>query len=132
MAHTDPLADMFTRIRNASSARHDRCDIPRSNLKVNVAEVLKAEGYISDYQVLQAGPQGLIRVTLKYDSYSEPVLQGISRVSKPGLRKYVGCDDIPKVKSGLGTVVLSTSNGVMTGKAARRSRMGGEVLAYVW
>lgn len=132
MPTTDPIADMLTRIRNANSARHAQCDIPASKVKEQIAKVLKNEGYIKDYQVLNTGVQGVIRVTLKYTSDREEVLSGLQRVSRPGLRKYSGAKSIPLVYNGMGTVILSTPQGIMTGRRARKQNVGGEILAYVW
>lgn len=129
---TDPIADMLTRIRNASAAKHDTVDIPASNIKKAIAEILREEGYISAYQLIEDGKQGLIRVTLKYVNSKERAISGLRRVSKPGLRVYVGTDQLPKVLNGLGIAIISTSKGVMTDKAARAANVGGEVLAFVW
>ena len=132
MPTTDPIADMLTRIRNANSAVHDQVDIPASKLKEQIAKVLKREGFIKDFQVIQTGVQGVIRVFLKYGPERERVINGIKRVSRPGLRVYVGTEEIPRIFGGLGTVVMSTPKGVLTGKQARRMGIGGEVLAHVW
>lgn len=132
MPTTDPIADMLTRIRNANSAVHDQVDIPASKLKEQVAKVLKREGFIKDFQVIQTGVQGVIRVILKYGPDNERVINGIKRISTPGLRVYVGSAEIPSIFGGLGTVVMSTPKGVITGKQARKLGVGGEVLAYVW
>lgn len=132
MPTTDPIADMLTRIRNANTAVHDQVDIPASKLKEQIARVLKREGFIKDFQVIQTGVQGVIRVFLKYGPDRERVINGIKRVSRPGLRVYVGTEEIPRIFGGLGTVVMSTPKGVLTGKQARRMGIGGEVLAYVW
>lgn len=129
---TDPIADMLTRIRNASMARHLHVAIPASNLKRSVAQVLKQEGYIEDYEALAEGPQGTIRITLKYTPDKKPVIVGLKRVSRPGLRIYSRRDQIPRVMGGLGTAIVSTSRGVMTGKQAYYERVGGEVLCYIW
>jgi small subunit ribosomal protein S8 len=129
---TDPIADMLTRIRNASSAKHDTVDIPASNMKKAIAEILLNEGYISAYQLIEDGGQGIIRITLKYLAGKERAISGLRRVSKPGLRVYVGSDELPKVLRGLGIAIISTSKGVMTDKAARAANVGGEVLAFVW
>jgi small subunit ribosomal protein S8 len=128
---TDPVADMLTRIRNATMARHTRVTIPASNLKIAIAKILKDEGYIKDYEVLRDSPQGEIIVTLRYVD-KRPVLNQIKRVSKPGLRVYTGHEEIPRVRGGLGTAILSTPRGVMTGREAYRQGVGGEVLCYVW
>lgn len=132
MPTTDPIADMLTRIRNANSAVHDQVDIPASKLKEQIAKVLKREGYIKDFQVVQTGVQGVIRVFMKYGPDREPVINGIKRVSRPGLRVYVGSSEIPRVFGGFGVVVMSTPKGVVTGKQARRLGVGGEVVAYIW
>ena len=132
MQITDPIADMLTRIRNASSAKHDTVDIPASNMKKAIAEILLEEGYIRNYQLISNGGQGVLRVALKYTPSGEKAITGLRRVSKPGLRVYVGCEDLPEVLRGLGIAIISTSKGVMTDKKARASHVGGEVLAFVW
>ena len=132
MSMTDPIADMLTRIRNGLSAKHDTVEIPASNVKKAIAEILVKEGYVSSYEVVEDGVQGKIVVTLKYAQGGKKVINGIKRVSKPGLRVYVNCDEIPHVLGGLGIAILSTSKGIMTDKEARKIRQGGEVLAYVW
>ena len=132
MQITDTIADMLTRIRNASSAKHDSVDIPASNMKKSIAQILVDEGYIKSFQIIDDGKQGVIRVTLKYGSGKAPVITGLRRVSKPGLRIYTNCEDMPKVMKGLGIAILSTSKGVMTDKQARREKVGGEVLAFIW
>ena len=129
---SDPLADMLTRIRNAGMVRFETVDVPMSSLKVGVAKVLRAEGYISDYQIIEDDKQGTLRIALKYGPHNERVISGIRRVSKPGLRKYVKADDIPKVMSGLGISILSTSKGIITDREARRLRIGGEILCQAW
>jgi small subunit ribosomal protein S8 len=129
---SDPLADFLTRIRNAGMVRYETVDVPMSNLKVDVAKVLRAEGYIKDYQIIEDSKQGILRIELKYGPNDELVISGIRRVSKPGLRQYVKADDIPKVLSGLGISILSTSKGVMTDREARRLRIGGEILCEAW
>ena len=129
---TDPIADMLTRIRNANSARHDTVDVPASNMKKSIAQILLDEGYIKAFQVVEDGTQGVIRITLKYNAGKEKVISGLRRVSKPGLRVYVGADELPRVLRGLGIAIVSTSKGVMTDKAARAALVGGEVLAFVW
>ncbi|MEO6196901.1 MAG: 30S ribosomal protein S8 [Dehalococcoidia bacterium] len=129
---TDPIADMLTRIRNAQTARHDYADIPISKAKVGVAEVLKKEGYIKDIEVKKDGVKGAIRVHLAYTGKREPAISGLDRVSKPGLRVYTAHGEIPRVYGGLGIAILSTPQGVMTGKEARKRGVGGEVLCYVW
>ena len=133
MQITDTIADMLTRIRNASSAKHDSVDIPASNMKKAIAQILVDEGYVKDYKVIEDGKQGIIRVALKYQGASRtPVLQGLRRVSKPGLRIYAGYEDMPKVMNGLGIAIVSTSKGLMTDKKARELKIGGEVIAFVW
>ncbi len=132
MSMNDPLADMLTRIRNASKARFQSVDMPLSTLKVSVAKVLKDEGYIEDFQVVNEGPQGVLKIQLKYGPHNEQVITGIRRVSKPGRRQYTASTKIPKVMSGLGIAVLTTSRGVMTDRAARRENIGGELLCEVW
>lgn len=132
MQITDPVADMLTRIRNASSAKHEAVDVPASNLKKAIAQILLEEGYIKAYSVVDDGSQGTIHITLKYLAKKQPVLSGLKRVSKPGLRVYAGADDMPKVLKGLGIAIVSTSKGVMTDKKARENHVGGEVLAFVW
>ena len=129
---TDPVADMLTRIRNANSAKHDTVDVPASIMKKSIAQVLLDEGYIKAFQVIDDGTQGTIRITLKYNAGKEKVISGLRRVSKPGLRVYVGADELPRVLRGLGIAIVSTSKGVMTDKAARAAHVGGEVLAFVW
>ena len=131
MQITDPIADMLTRIRNANDARHATVDVPASKLKIAIAQILKDEGYIKDFEVQEGNYQGVIRITLKYLG-KEKVITGLRRVSKPGLRMYAGADDLPKVLRGLGIAIISTSKGVMTDKDARKQRVGGEVLAFVW
>ena len=133
MQITDTIADMLTRIRNANSAKHDTVDIPASNMKKAIAQILVDEGYVKNYQVIEDGKQGVIRITLKYQGPSKtPVLLGLRRVSKPGLRIYSSSEDMPKVMKGIGTAIVSTSKGVMTDKQARKEHVGGEVLAFVW
>ena len=132
MSMSDPLADFLTRIRNAGMVRYETVDVPMSNLKVDVAKVLRQEGYIKDYQIIEDSKQGILRIELKYGPNDELVISGIRRVSKPGLRQYVKADDIPKVLSGLGISILSTSKGVMTDREARRLRIGGEILCEAW
>ena len=128
---TDPIADMLTRIRNANSARHDTVDVPASNMKKSIAQILLDEGYIKSYQIVDDGTQGVIHITLKYNG-KDKVITGLRRGSKPGLRVYVGADELPRVLRGLGIAIVSTSKGVMTDKAARAAHVGGEVLAFVW
>lgn len=132
MQITDPIADMLTRIRNASSARHATVDIPASKMKKAIGEILVEEGYVRNYQIINDGAQGVIRVTLKYGANREKVITGLRRVSKPGLRVYAGADELPQVLRGLGIAIVSTSKGVMTDKKARELHVGGEVLAFVW
>ena len=132
MQITDPVADMLTRIRNANTAKHEKVDVPASNLKKAIAKILLDEGYIKSYEIVDDGTQGIIRITLKYLAGKEKVISGLRRVSKPGLRVYAGADELPKVLKGLGIAIISTSKGVMTDKAARANHVGGEVLAFVW
>ena len=132
MQITDPVADMLTRIRNANSAKHETVDVPASNLKKAIAQILLDEGYIKSFQIVEDGTQGVIRITLKYLAGKEKVISGLRRVSKPGLRGYAGADELPRVLKGLGIAIISTSKGVMTDKAARANHVGGEVLAFVW
>ena len=129
---TDPVADMLTRIRNANSAKHDTVDVPASNMKKSIAQILLDEGYIKSFQIVDDGTQGTIHITLKYTAGKEKVISGLRRVSKPGLRVYVGADELPRVLRGLGIAIISTSKGVMTDKKAREALVGGEVLAVVW
>ena len=129
---TDPIADMLTRIRNANNAKHETVDVPASNMKKAIAQILLDEGYIKNYQIVDDGTQGVIHITLKYNPGKEKVLTGLRRVSKPGLRVYVGADELPSVLRGLGIAIVSTSKGVMTDKKARAAHVGGEVLAFVW
>ena len=129
----DPIADMLTRIRNANTAKHDTVDVPSSKMKLSIAGILLAEGYIEKYELVDAGAYKNIRITLKYSGgKSERVITGIKRISKPGLRVYAGKDDIPKVLGGLGIAILSTNKGIVTDKQARKEAVGGEVLAFVW
>jgi Ribosomal protein S8 len=129
---TDPIADMLTRIRNANSAKHDTVDVPASNMKKSIAQILLDEGYIKSYQVVEGDTQGIIRIALKYGENKTKVIEGLRRVSKPGLRVYAGADEMPRVLKGLGIAIVSTSKGVMTDKKARAEHIGGEVLAFVW
>ena len=129
---SDVIADMLTRIRNANNAKHQTVDIPASNMKKAIAEILVEEGYVKSYQVIDDGKQGTIRVTLKYLQGKQKVIRGIRRVSKPGLRIYAGCEDMPRVMNGLGIAIVSTSKGIMTGKKAQSLNVGGEVIAFVW
>ncbi len=129
---TDPVADMLTRIRNANAAKHETVDVPASNLKKAIAQILLEEGYIKNYQIIDDERQGLIKITLKYAENKTKVISGIKRISKPGLRVYAGKDELPRVLKGLGIAIISTSQGIMTDKKARRLNIGGEVLAFVW
>ena len=129
---TDPVADMLTRIRNANNAKHETVDVPASNMKKSIAQILLDEGYIKAFQITDEGVQGNIHITLKYVGKKEKVISGLRRVSKPGLRVYAGAEELPKVLKGLGIAIISTSKGVMTDKAARTAHVGGEVLAFVW
>ena len=131
MQITDPIADMLTRIRNANSARHVTVDVPASNMKKAIADILQQEGYIKNYQLINDGVQGVIKITLKYNG-TEKTIMGLRRVSRPGLRVYAGADELPYVLRGLGVAIISTSRGVMTDKKARQAHVGGEVLAFVW
>ena len=132
MQISDVIADMLTRIRNANDAKHQTVDVPASNMKKSIADILVNEGYIKSYQVIEDGKQGVIRITLKYGQSKSKVIKGLRRVSKPGLRIYSNCEDMPKVMNGLGIAIISTSKGIMTDKAARANNVGGEVLAFVW
>ena len=129
---TDPIADMLTRIRNANQNRSASCEIPASNMKEEIAKILKNEGFIKDYKVLDENVQGMILLTLKYGQNKERVITGLKRISKPGLRVYAGADELPTVLNGLGIAIISTSKGIMTDKEARKNSLGGEVIAYVW
>ena len=132
MQITDPVADMLTRIRNANTAKHESVDVPASNLKKAIAQILLDEGYIKSFEVVEDGTQGIIRIQLKYLAGKEKVISGLRRVSKPGMRVYAGADELPRVLKGLGIAIISTSKGVMTDKKARANHVGGEVLAFVW
>ena len=132
MAMTDPIADMLTRIRNANSVLHDKVEIPGSKIKTAIEEVLKAEGFIKDYTFTEDNKQGIITVLLKYGPKREKVINGIKRISRPGLRKYSKHAELPRVLGGLGIAIISTSKGIMSDKQARKERVGGEVIAYVW
>lgn len=132
MQISDVIADMLTRIRNANDAKHQTVDVPASNMKKAIADILLAEGYIKSYQVIEDGKQGIIRITLKYGQGKSKIIKGLRRVSKPGLRIYSNCEDMPKVMNGLGIAIVSTSKGIMTDKRARRENVGGEILAFVW
>ena len=129
---TDPIADMLTRIRNANNAKHDTVDVPASNMKKAIAQILLEEGYVKNFQLIDDGTQGVIRIALKYGAGKEKVISGLRRVSKPGLRVYAGAEELPRVLHGLGIAIVSTSKGVMTDKKAREAHVGGEVLAFVW
>lgn len=132
MSMTDPVSDMLTRIRNATTVRHDRTDVPASKMKLEIAKILKQEGYIRTFKLLEEGPQGLIRIYLKYAEDGEPVIHGLRRISTPGRRVYRAADQLPKVQNGLGVAVVSTNRGVLTDEQARGLRVGGEVLCEVW
>lgn len=132
MSFTDPIGDMLTRIRNASSARHEKVLVPKSRLKIRIAEVLKDEGFIKDFVVHQDGAQGAITILLKYSADREPAISDIKRVSKPGLRRYVPTDSIPRILNGMGIAILSTSKGVMVDREARKQKVGGELICTVW
>jgi small subunit ribosomal protein S8 len=132
MSFTDPIGDMLTRIRNASSARHEKVLVPRSGLKIRIAEVLKEEGFIRDFLVHEDGPQGAITILLKYSADREPAISDIKRVSKPGLRRYVPTDSIPRILNGMGIAILSTSKGVLVDREARKQKVGGELICTVW
>ena len=132
MQITDTVADMLTRIRNANTAKHDTVEVPASNMKKSIAQILLDEGYIKDFEVIEDGKQGIIKITLKYGPNKTQIITGRRKVSKPGLRIYAGCEDMPKVMKGLGIAIVSTSKGVMTDKKARKENVGGEVLAFIW
>lgn len=132
MVMTDPIADYLTRIRNANMAKHDSVEIPASNIKKSISEILKREGFIRNYEVADDNKQGVIKVFLKYGPNGERVISGLKRISKPGLRNYVSAEDLPKVLNGLGIAIVSTSAGVITDKEARQKNVGGEVIAYIW
>ena len=132
MQITDSIADMLTRIRNANSAKHDTVQIPASNMKKAIAQILVDEGYVKSFKVIDDGKQGMIEIALKYGPNKSQVITGLRRVSKPGLRIYTNCEEMPKVMKGLGVAILSTSKGVMTDKQARKANVGGEVLAFIW
>jgi len=132
MVMTDPIADMLTRIRNANSVYHDKVDIPSSKMKEALAKILKEEGFVKDYEIIQDNKQNVLRISLKYGPGREKVISGIKRISKPGLRVYAKADQLPRVLNGLGIAVISTSKGLMTDKQARKLGLGGEVIAYVW
>ena len=132
MSMTDPVSDFLTRIRNATSVRHDRTDVPASKMKLEIAKILKQEGYIRTFKMIEEGPQGTIRIYLKYADDGEPVIHGLRRVSRPGLRVYRGVEELPKVRNGLGVAVISTNRGVVTDEQARGLQVGGEVLCEIW
>ncbi|TDL30538.1 30S ribosomal protein S8 [Jeotgalibacillus sp. S-D1] len=132
MTMTDPIADLLTRIRNANQVRHEKLEVPASNIKKEIAEILKREGFIRDVEYIEDSKQGIIRIFLKYGTNNERVITGLKRISKPGLRVYAKADEVPRVLNGLGIALVSTSNGVFTDKEARSKQVGGEVLAYVW
>ena len=132
MQITDPIADLLTRIRNANTSKHETVDVPASNMKKAIVEILNNEGYIKGYQVIEDGEQGVIRITLEYGPKNEKVISGLKRVSKPGLRYYASADELPRVLKGLGIAIISTSKGIMTDKEARAQHIGREVLAFVW
>ena len=132
MQMSDVIADMLTRIRNANNAKHATVDVPASNMKKAIAEILTEEGYVKSFQFIDDGKQGTLRITLKYLAGKQKVIRGIRRVSKPGLRIYASCEDMPSVMNGLGVAIVSTSKGIMTGKKAKALNVGGEVLAFVW
>ena len=129
---TDPIADMLTRIRNANVVRHEKLELPSSKVKVEIADILKREGYVRDYEVIEDNKQGVLRVFLKYGANDERVITGLKRISKPGLRVYAKADEVPRVLNGLGTAIVSTSKGVLSDSEARAQAVGGEVLAYIW
>ena len=132
MVMTDPIADMLTRIRNSSKARHDMVEMPSSNLKVNIAKILKDEGYVKNFRVIEDNLQGVLKIYLRYDDRGKPMIQGINRISRPGLRQYCKGDTVPDVLNGLGVAIISTSKGVLTDSEARKNKIGGEVLCEVW
>ncbi len=132
MQISDTIADLLTRIRNANTAKHATVDVPASNVKKAITQILLDEGYVKNFQVIEDGKQGIIRITLKYGDNKMPVISGLRRISKPGLRIYSSCEDMPKVRKGLGIVIVSTSKGIMTDKKARELNVGGEILAYIW
>jgi small subunit ribosomal protein S8 len=132
MQITDTIADLLTRIRNANTAKHATVDVPASNVKKAIVQILVDEGYVKGFQLIEDGKQGVIRITLKYVDGKSPVITGLKRVSKPGLRIYSSCEDMPKVRKGLGVAIVSTSKGIVTDKKARELNVGGEILAYIW
>jgi len=132
MQITDPIADLLTRVRNANNAKHETVEVPASKMKMAICQILLDEGYVKNVELVEDGVQGKIVITLKYGAGKTRILQGLKRISKPGLRIYSSCEDMPQVMKGLGTVIVSTSKGIMTGKAARKLNIGGEVLAFIW
>ncbi|MCT1579179.1 30S ribosomal protein S8 [Oceanobacillus iheyensis] len=132
MVMTDPIADMLTRIRNANMVKHEKLELPASNIKKEIADILKREGFVKDYELIEDNKQGVLRIFLKYSANEEKVISGIKRISKPGLRVYAKADEVPRVLNGLGIAIVSTSNGLLSDKEARSQAVGGEVLAYVW
>jgi small subunit ribosomal protein S8 len=132
MTMTDPIADMLTRIRNANMVRHEKLELPASNVKKEIADILKREGFVRDFEYVEDNQQGVLRIFLKYGQNEERVISGLKRISKPGLRVYAKADELPKVLNGLGVAIVSTSKGVLTDKEAREQAVGGEVLAYIW
>ncbi|MBO5320102.1 MAG: 30S ribosomal protein S8 [Ruminococcus sp.] len=132
MQITDTIADLLTRIRNANTAKHATVDVPASRVKKDITQILVDEGYVKGFQLIEDGKQGVIRITLKYGDNKSPVITGLRRVSKPGLRIYSSCADMPKVRKGLGIAIVSTSKGIVTDKKARELNVGGEILAYIW
>ncbi|XJZ27452.1 30S ribosomal protein S8 [Bacillota bacterium Lsc_1132] len=132
MVMTDPIADMLTRIRNANMVRHEKLEVPASNMKREIAEILKREGFVRDVEYIEDNKQGIIRIFLKYGANNQRVITGLKRISKPGLRVYAKSNEVPRVLNGLGIALVSTSNGILTDKEARAKQVGGEVLAYVW
>lgn len=132
MVMTDPIADMLTRIRNANMVRHEKLELPASTMKKAIADILKREGYVRDYEVIEDSKQGVLRIFLKYGVSEERVITGLKRISKPGLRVYAKANEVPRVLNGLGTAIISTSKGVLTDKEARSQAVGGEIIAYIW
>lgn len=132
MVMTDPIADMLTRIRNANTVKHNSLELPASKMKREIADILKREGYIRDYEYIEDNKQGILRIFLKYGANNERVITGLKRISKPGLRVYAKADEVPRVLGGLGIAIISSSNGVLSDKEARQQKVGGEVLAYIW
>ena len=132
MVMTDPIADMLTRVRNANTVRHEKLDIPASKVKTEIADILKREGYVRNYEIIEDNKQNIIRIFMKYGNNDEQVIRGLKRISKPGLRVYAKAEEVPRVLNGLGTAIISTSKGVLSDKEARAQVIGGEVLAYIW